>query len=265
MSAILFRENGKKSVVKIAKKTINGAKKFYSKQACTNSEVDITDISMRQLENGDLEYISCIYDAAGGTGGKMMAGKTNTNFSFGPVFGCVMFIKSISKTGTSSNFMDDKVVNLGMDSESILELCVSFYGDVWRFFGGHFPNVSHGTIRNVPPMFPYIRGTVLGSRIVFSIVGVPSTPSMEIDLLSHKAKFRSFTIGIIYGILDGNENIRIYNKLLDKMENAMTKAHVCYSCKKITTISCSRCKNYYCCGESECVSSAWEMHKKECK
>ena len=174
MSCILFKTDGSIATFDIKSKTLVESGEYFRDNFCESGEVDLCDIYTKTLENGDVEYITCIYDSGGGVGKN--PDKVNKHFPSDYIcYGDIMVVKT--KKSPSSYFVDDVLQNILQEFSTFEDLdvvlgMIQSCGEKARSISLIYP------IGLQKQVFPCVR-QVDGS---------------EIDLLTMELKTRSFIL-----------------------------------------------------------------------
>ena len=174
MSCILFKTDGSIVTLDTKTRTLVGAGEYYRDNLCKSGEVDLCDIKRETLENGDVEYITCIYDSGGGLGAILE--RVNTHFPSEYIcYGDIMVVKT--KKSPSPFFVDDVLKDIHQDFSTFTDLdvvlgMIQSCGEKERSSSLIYP------MRYTKDVFPCVR-QIDGS---------------EIDLLTRDIKTRSFIL-----------------------------------------------------------------------
>ena len=177
---MMFKVDGSIEMVNIDNKTLMGAAYMYDNSTVV-STIDTFDVSKKTLENGDLEYITCLYDADG------VSTPDNLN-KHCPLYTChgdFMVIKTLKSS--SRYFLDDTLLDIGTDCGSVLDLVVECAEEARR--------MAKEANTHDKYIFPCVKMNGLGRGKFNQMDVLTLNLTKKFELKKRSLKYRAYRIG----------------------------------------------------------------------
>ena len=257
MSALVISESGEVGNIVLKSRTLDEACEEYKTIFQDVRDAEMQDVHVRLGErDGTRECVCVIYDSASRyhKRNSFFEGKTR------PVFGGILaFWTRVSLGDTATR--DDVLLDRKLGEGGLMQCLKAFQDDMTRFVrrnSGPHIIVEHD-------LFPVInRVWNEEGRTWYVLNGVDlrsgneqpgvSGGLIDIDLLTYKYKWRTCCCSVAF------PESATFNRAFA----LKYRYKFCVGCSRAISEKCSRCKEYYWCGDADCEEKAWGSHKAGC-